>query len=67
MSWYWLLPAATTVLALAVLTVALGRLARELRLLGSSLRAIGRVAVAVDDLGHDARRVDRSLRRLTHR
>jgi type II secretory pathway predicted ATPase ExeA len=67
MSWYWLVPAGTTLLALVALFLALRSLTHEARRLAASIKALERVAVAVDDLGHEAGHLDRSLRRLSHR
>jgi hypothetical protein len=67
MSWVWMLPASAVLVALVVSAVALRRVAIEARALQVSLDGWSRMAVAVDDLQHDARQVERNLRALTHR
>jgi hypothetical protein len=52
------------VVALAVSLRAVGTEARALR---TSVGAWGRMAVAIADLEHESRRVERELRRVTHR
>jgi hypothetical protein len=67
MVWAWSLVAATTLLAVVVLVVTLRRVVAEVTRLQESATAFTRVAVAVDDLGHEARTVERNLHRLSHR
>jgi hypothetical protein len=65
--WAWSVVAATTLLAVVVLVAVMRRVTREVRALHDAAAAFARVAVAVDDLGYEARRVERNLRRLAHR
>jgi hypothetical protein len=66
-SWLWLLPGFFTVSAVVVLGVGLRRVAAEASALRASLGAWDRLAVAMGDLEHDARRAELDLRRLTRR
>ena len=64
MSWIWVVPASAVLAAVVVSAIALRRVAVETRALQISLDAWGRMAVAVDDLQHEAHQVERNLRRL---
>jgi hypothetical protein len=66
-AWVWVLPAFAVVAAVVVSAIVLAHVAREARAMHASLDRWGRLAVAVDDLQHDARQAERNLRRLTHR
>jgi hypothetical protein len=61
-SWLWLLPAGAVVSACVVTTVALQRLAAEAAALRRSLRALGTLGVAVDQLVRRTAQVERDLR-----
>ena len=67
MAWVWVLPAFAVLGAVVVSAIVLSSVAREARSMQSSLDRWSRLAVAVDDLQHDARHAERNLRRLTHR
>jgi hypothetical protein len=66
-SWIWLVPAAAVLGAVVVSASALRRVAAEARDLQRALQRWERMAVSVDDLQHESRRVERNLRRLTRR
>lgn len=65
MSWLWLIPAAVVLLALGLATVLFRSIAHEARAAQRALLDVERVAVAVDDLDHDARSVERTWRRVS--
>jgi hypothetical protein len=65
--WFWGVTATSTVVSVAVLAVTVHRVAIEATALRNAATNFARVAVAVDDLEHDARRVERTLARLAHR
>jgi hypothetical protein len=66
-TWLWILPIAVVLIGLGVLTLGLRRVAAEAVLLRVSLRSWDRMAVAIGDLEHDTRSVERDLRRLRRR
>jgi hypothetical protein len=66
-SWFWLAPATVLLAAVLVTATALRRLSFEARALQVSLQRWERLAVSVDDLQHESRRVERNLRRLARR
>jgi hypothetical protein len=67
MSWIWLLPAAVALVAFVAMSLALRGVAREARALDDALASWGHMAVAAADLDHEARAVERKLRRVGHR
>jgi hypothetical protein len=66
-SWLWILPTAVVLAGLGVLALGLRRVADEAVLLRASLRSWDRMAVAIGDLEHETRSVERDLRRLRRR
>jgi hypothetical protein len=66
-SWLWLLPALVTPGAVVVLAASLRHVRDEATALQASLSAWERLAVAMGDLDHEARRAELDLRRLTRR
>jgi hypothetical protein len=61
----WVLPAAIVLLALGTATLLLRAVAREATELQQALLDLERVAVAVDDLSHEARSVEPAWRRVS--
>jgi hypothetical protein len=66
-SWLWVLPAFATLAAVVVLAYSLRRVGDEAQGLQVSLLQWERLAVAMGDLDHEARRAELDLRRLTRR
>jgi hypothetical protein len=66
-SWLWLLPAFATLAAVVTLACLLRHVRDEATALQASLSAWERLAVAMGDLDHEARRAELDLRRLTRR
>jgi hypothetical protein len=66
-SWLWLLPAFAPLAAVVALACSLRHVRDEATALQASLSAWERLAVAMGDLDHEARRAELDLRRLTRR
>jgi hypothetical protein len=67
MPWLWAALAAVPVGSAVVVVATLRRVTDEVVRLERSAAAFTRVAVALDDLGHEARGLERKLGRVTRR